>query len=201
MGGHEHSNGHLESFCPRRQLRPSHKANTRRPTGATPFLQSAYCGLATVTKPLTPSRLTMSNRDVGGVAHTTPIRLPGEVTNAAGSTQPQRPPRGQRTMQAPVTLKSVLQQRPKGPSQPRTQYDCRPTPAQRHLSPKSKARPTSLYVANATPETGPRQLACLRKMTSGAHKRAKAAKDPAVRPVDLSPPSRAAIATAILQRR
>ena len=70
------------------------------------------------------------------------------------------------------TLKSVLQQRPKGPSQPRTHYDRRPTPAQRHLSLKSKVRPSSLYVANTRTETGPRQLACLRKMTLGAHKRA-----------------------------
>ena len=86
------------------------------------------------------------------------------------------------------TLKHVLQQWPKGPSQPRTQSIAglrRPNA----LSPKSKAKPISLYVANATHKTGPRQLACLRKMTSGVHKHAKSARSPALRQVAKIPPS------------
>ena len=41
MGSQDHPNGHLESFCLRRQFRPSHGANVKHPTGATPFSQPA----------------------------------------------------------------------------------------------------------------------------------------------------------------
>ena len=79
---------------------------------------------------------------------------------------------------------SILQ--PAGPAAPLSQGHNTIAGLRRHnahLSPKSKAKARSHYVANATTRATPQQRACLCTRTSSVHKHAKAAKGPRSPPV------------------
>ena len=89
--------------------------------------------------------------------------------------------------------------RPSGPSQPRTQRDRRPTPAQRASQSEEQGHGQVTLRRERHNQGDPRQRACLRTTTLSVHKHAEAAKGPRGPPVQPTP-TRAATAKAILTR-